>query len=145
VTAPRRRRRSTTAPFTRTFENGVISVRRLPVLKLNAVSWLVRDGSVLAAAEVAEGFRSRCRGLLGRDHVEGALVLHRCRNVHTLGMRFPIDVAFCDAAGTVLRTCTLGPWRVSPFVLRSALVIEAEAGAFERWTLQVGDRVELRG
>ena len=109
------------------------------------MSWLVRDGSVLAAAEVADGFGRRARGLLGRDGIEGALVLRRCRNVHTIGMRFAIDVAFCDAAGTVLRTCSLAPWRVSPFVPRSAFVIEAEAGAFERWALQVGDRVELRG
>jgi uncharacterized protein len=107
--------------------------------------WLVRDGSVLAAAEVADGFGARRRGLLGRDRVEGALVLRRCRNVHTFGMRFPIDVAFCDEAGTVLRTCALARWRVSPVVLRSAFVIEAEAGAFDRWGLRVGDRVELRG
>ena len=109
------------------------------------MSWLVRDGSVLAAAEVADGFRARGRGLLGRDRVEGALVLRSCRHVHTLGMKFTIDVAFCDAAGNVLRTCALAPWRVSPIVLRSAFVIEAEAGAFERWGLRVGDQVELRG
>jgi len=29
-------------------------------------------------------------------------------------------------------------------VWRSAFVIEAEAGAFERWRLQVGDRVEVK-
>ena len=108
------------------------------------MAWLVRDGSVLAAAEVADGFAARCRGLLGRDRVEGALVIRRSRNVHTIGMRFAIDVAFCDAAGAVLRTCALVPWRVSPVVVRSAFVIEAEAGAFDRWGLRVGDRVELR-
>ncbi|SRR5712692_1312903 len=109
------------------------------------MTWLVRDGSVLAAAEVADGFRARSRGLLGRDRFDGALVLRRCRNVHTIGMRFSIDIAFCDAAGMVLRTCSLAPWRVSPVVLRSAFAIEAEAGAFDRWGLRIGDRVELRG
>ncbi len=108
------------------------------------MSWLVRDGDVLAAAEIAATPRARRRGLLGRDGYEGAFVLRPCRNVHTARMRFPIDVAFCDADGVVLRTVSLVPWRVSPIVRRAAFVIEAEAGAFERWRLREGDRVELR-
>jgi len=108
------------------------------------MAWLVRDGEVLAAVEVAETARARRRGLMHRDRLDGALVLRPCRNVHTVGMRFPIDVAFCDGDGTVLRTTTLAPWRISPVVRRSAFAIEAEAGAFERWRLARGDRVELR-
>jgi uncharacterized protein len=106
--------------------------------------WLVRDGDVLAAAEVADSARARRHGLLGRDGFAGALVLRPCRNVHTARMRFAIDVAFCDAEGIVLRTVTLVPWRLSPYVHRSAFVVEAEAGAFDRWRLRAGDRVELR-
>jgi uncharacterized membrane protein (UPF0127 family) len=108
------------------------------------MTWLVRDGDVLAAAEVAETSRARRRGLLGRDRIEGALVIRPCRHVHTMGMRFAIDAAFCDASGVVLRTSSLPPWRVSPVVWRAAFVIEAEAGAFERWGLCQGDKVELR-
>jgi len=104
----------------------------------------VRDGDVLAAAELAHTAGARRRGLARRDSFAGALVLRPCRNVHTVGMRFPIDVAFCDAGGVVLRTVTLTPRRVSPFVRKAAFVIEAEAGAFERWRLTPGDRVELR-
>ena len=74
-----------------------------------------------------------------------ALVLRPCRHVHTVGMRFPIDVAFCDVQGLVLKTRTLAPWRLSPVVYRAAFTVEAEAGAFERWRLQPGDRLELRG
>jgi uncharacterized membrane protein (UPF0127 family) len=106
--------------------------------------WLVRDGEVLATAEVAHTRRERSRGLLGRDGFTGALVFRKCRQVHTIGMRFAIDVAFCDAAGVVLRTVTLRPWRFSPLVWHSKLVIEAEAGAFERWNLRAGDQVEVK-
>ena len=108
------------------------------------MAWLVRDGDVLAAVEVAETGRARRRGLMQRDGFDGALVLRPCRNVHTVGMRFAIDVAFCDAEGVVLRTATLPPWRISPYVRRAAFVVEAEAGAFDRWHLQRGDRLELR-
>jgi uncharacterized protein len=107
------------------------------------VPWLVREGDVLAAAEVAATRRARRRGLRGRDHVEGALVLRPCRNVHTVGMHFPIDVAFCDRDGVVIRVCCLRPWRLSRFVPRAALAIEARSGAFERRGLHIGDKVEV--
>jgi len=72
------------------------------------------------------------------------MVLRPCRNVHTFGMRFPIDVCFCDRDGIVLRSETLRPRRVSTFVWRAAFAVEAEAGALERWHVRVGDRLELR-
>ena len=107
--------------------------------------WLVRDEEVLATAEVAADARARRRGLLGRDAIDGVLVLRPCRHLHTFRMRFAIDVAFCDVSGLVLRTCSLRPGRVSPVVWRAAFAIEAGAGAFERWRLATGDHVELRG
>ncbi|MGQ0803584.1 MAG: DUF192 domain-containing protein [Actinomycetota bacterium] len=108
------------------------------------MAWLVREGDVLAAAEVAATRRERRRGLRGRSEVEGALVLRPCRNVHTVGVRFPIDVAFCDRDGVVIRISCLRPWRLSPMVFRAALAIEARAGAFERWKLHVGDKLEVK-
>jgi uncharacterized membrane protein (UPF0127 family) len=106
--------------------------------------WLVREGEVLAAAELASSRRARSRGLLGRDGITGALVLRPCRQVHSIGMRFPIDVAFCDAEGIVRHVATLRRHRVSRPVWRAAFAIEAEAGAFERWGLRAGDRVEVK-
>ena len=109
------------------------------------MAWLVRGDEVLATAEVASGRRARARGLVGRSALEGVLVLRPCRQVHTFGMRFPIDVAFCDESGRVLRCVTLRPGRVSRLVVRAAFVVEAEAGAFARWRLGPGDGVEIRG
>jgi uncharacterized membrane protein (UPF0127 family) len=108
------------------------------------MAWLVREGDVLATAEIAETKRDRRRGLIGRNEFEGALVLRSCRHVHTFFMRFPIDVAFCDRDGTVVRKLCLRPWRISPIVTNAAFAIEAQAGAFERWGLRVGDEVEVK-
>jgi uncharacterized membrane protein (UPF0127 family) len=36
------------------------------------------------------------------------------------------------------------PWRMSVPRRRGRSVIEAQAGAFERWGLRVGDHLELR-
>lgn len=111
----------------------------------DAVAWLLRDGEVLASLEVVESRRGRARGLLGRDGVDGALLLRSARSVHTVGMRFPIDVAFCDADMRVIRAVTMPRFRVSRPVWRARAVIEAEAGTFARWRLQPGDQLEVKG
>jgi uncharacterized membrane protein (UPF0127 family) len=108
------------------------------------VAWLVSEARVLASAEVANDRAARRRGLLRRDCLEGALVITPCKWVHTIGMRFSLDVAFVDAEGTVVKTVRMQKHRVGVPVQKAKWVIEAEAGAFERWGLHVGDVVELR-
>jgi hypothetical protein len=109
------------------------------------VSWLLCDGNVLAAAEVADGMGARAKGLLGRTGYDGAMILPHTRSVHTVGMRFAIDVAFCDRDLVVLDVARVPPFRLALPRRRARTVVEAEAGAFERWGLRVGDRLELRG
>jgi uncharacterized membrane protein (UPF0127 family) len=111
---------------------------------LQTMAWLVSDARVLASAELAADRSARRRGLLGRDGVEGALVIEPCRWIHTLGMRFPIDVAFLDADGVVVKCTRMGRHRIGLPVRTARTVIEAEAGAFDRWGLHVGDVVEVR-
>ncbi len=105
---------------------------------------LLIDGRVAARLEMATTARTRARGLLGRSGVDGAIWLTPCWQVHTMGMRFPIDVAFIDRRGRVLRTKRLRPWRLSPLAIRAVGVLEAEAGAFARWGIVEGAQVELR-
>ncbi len=108
------------------------------------MAWLLRDGEVLASLEIASTRSARSLGLLGRDGFEGALLIERARSVHSVGMRFPVDVAFCDAELEVLRTTRLRPQRLLFPVPRARQVIEAEAGSFAHWGLCPGDRLEVR-
>jgi uncharacterized membrane protein (UPF0127 family) len=105
----------------------------------------MRDGEVLASLEVVDSFGARLRGLLGRDGCDGALLIKPARSVHTIGMRFPIDVAFCDRDLHVLATTTMRRYRMGRPRIRARCVIEAEAGAFERWRLHSGDQLEIQG
>ena len=107
------------------------------------MTWLLRDGDVLASAELADSFGHRAKGLLGKSSYEGAMVLPRTRSIHTIGMRFAIDVAFLDRQLCVVDVISLTPWRMSLPRWRARMVLEAEAGAFERWGLRVGDKLEL--
>lgn len=108
------------------------------------MSWLVSDARVLASVETADTRAQRRRGLLGRDEIDGAFVIDPCRWVHTIGMHFPIDVAFVDAEQYVTKIARMRPHRVGMPVRGARYVIEAGAGSFERWGLGVGDRVEVR-
>ncbi|MBK5997049.1 DUF192 domain-containing protein, partial [Streptomyces sp. MBT58] len=82
---------------------------------------------------IAASYRSRTRGLLGRDGIDGALMLTPAGSVHTFRMRFAIDVAYLDRKFTVLAVRTMKPGRLGLPRLRSRHVVEAEAGAMERW------------
>lgn len=107
--------------------------------------WLVHGDTVLATLEVADSMSTRARGLLGRDGIEGAILLSPARSVHTIRMRFAIDVAYLDRDQVVLRITTMAPNRIGLPMWRARSVIEAEAGSLARWGLRVGDQVEIRG
>lgn len=94
--------------------------------------------------EVARSAQSRRRGLLGRDGIDGALLLSPASAVHTLGMRFPIDVAYLDRTLRVMAVRTMPPGRVGLPRPGARHVLEAEAGAMERWGIRPGVRVGIR-
>lgn len=104
----------------------------------------MRGEDVLCSVDVAEAPAARVRGLLGRDGLDGAFLIPRCRSVHTLGMRFAIDVAFLDRRGKVVAiVAPMRRWRLGRTRWRASQVLEAEAGSFERWKLAVGDVLEV--
>ncbi|WP_338932021.1 DUF192 domain-containing protein [Streptomyces netropsis] len=93
--------------------------------------------------EIATSYRARTRGLLGRDGIEGALLLTPAGSVHTFRMRFAIDVAYLDRHMTVLAVRTMPPGRLGLPRIRARHVLEATAGAMARWGLRPGVRVEI--
>lgn len=106
--------------------------------------WLACGDRVVASLEVARTRPERRRGLLGRDDLTGALLIERCRCVHTIGMSFEIDVAFLDGRRRVIDIVTMPPGRIGRPRLAARSVVEARSGAFERWDITVGDTLEIR-
>jgi uncharacterized protein len=75
---------------------------------------LTRRTVLGATVPVADRPLSRLLGLalLGPDRAGEGLLLPRCRAIHTIGMRFPLDVVFLDDGGRELRRHSgIGPWR----------------------------------
>jgi uncharacterized membrane protein (UPF0127 family) len=94
--------------------------------------------------EIADSARTRRRGLLGREGVTGALLLTPASSVHTVRMRFTIDVAYLDPGLRVLAVRTMPPGRIGRPRLRARYVLEAEGGAMARWGVRRGTRIEVR-
>jgi len=106
-------------------------------------------GTVLAEhVREARTFWSRLVGLLGRSRLltgEGLLLLP-CPSVHTFFMRFPIDVAFLDQEGRVVRAfASVPPFRVLIGGQGAQMALELPAGTLARTGTAVGDRLQLQG
>ncbi|MEW2130567.1 DUF192 domain-containing protein [Streptomyces sp. NPDC005435] len=102
-------------------------------------------GAVEVPLEIAASYRARTRGLLGRDAVDGAMLLTPAGSVHTFRMRFPIDVAYLDRRLTVIAVRTMVPGRLGLPRPRSRHVLEAAAGAMAGWGVGAGVRVSVSG
>jgi uncharacterized membrane protein (UPF0127 family) len=88
---------------------------------------------------------TRRQGLLGRDGMEPftALVLAPCAAVHTMFMRFSIDVIFLDADGRAIKIVPdLAPWRAAATLFARA-VIELPAGTLASREVSLGDTLYL--
>ncbi|MFF8642070.1 DUF192 domain-containing protein [Streptomyces sp. NPDC015345] len=95
--------------------------------------------------EIAGSARARRRGLLGRAGVTGALLLTPARGVHTVGMRFAVDVAYLDREWRVLSVRTMPPGRIGVPRPRARHVIEAAAGSLAEWGVRRGARIVVHG
>ena len=91
---------------------------------------------------------ARLRGLLGCRALgsDAALLIERCRAVHTVGMRFAIDLVFLDRDWLVTRVIQAVPpgrlmvgggWR-------AAHVLESEAGCLDVAALRIGEALMWR-
>lgn len=98
---------------------------------------------------LADTWPLRLRGLLGRPApgAQEGMLITRCRNIHTVGMAYPIDVLFLDRDGRIVRIVTrVRPrrWRVAaPWRSGAVNTLEMAAGEAARLGLWAGQRLRL--
>jgi uncharacterized protein len=102
-----------------------------------------QGGVICARCRLADTPWTRLRGLLGRKGLaadEGVL-LRPVNAVHTMFMRFPIDVVFLDPAYEVVKIVSeVRPWRFAG-ARAAKVVLELPAGAAARNRLAPGERL----
>lgn len=91
---------------------------------------------------------ARMQGLLGRKALgtETAMVIDPCSSIHTLGMKFPIDVVFLDSKNKITAIAhAVKPgrfWVSGGWSCRR--VIESETGCLDLSRLHIGDALEVK-
>ena len=72
------------------------------------------------------------------------LVIDPCSSIHTMWMRFAIDVLYVDDDGHITRADRgMKPWRFGPLFARGKYVIELPPGNIEATGTECGDRITL--
>jgi uncharacterized membrane protein (UPF0127 family) len=112
----------------------------MPVINVTKKTWLATK------VRKADNFLTRLIGLLKRTNLgpEEALWLIPSKGIHTIGMKFPIDVVFLDKSNVVLGIISeLVPYRISGVRLRSYSVLELPKGTLKKSRTEVGDQLEI--
>ena len=112
----------------------------MPVINITKKTWLATK------VRKADSFVTRLVGLLKRRNLgpEEALWLMPSKGIHTIGMKFPIDVVFLNRDNVVLQAVSgMRPFRVSTVQLRGYSVLELPSGTIKKSQTEAGDRLEI--
>lgn len=96
---------------------------------------------------VADTSLTRMFGLLGNTGLEagGGLLIQPSSGVHTVGMRFAIDIVALDQRCRVLGTWTgVGPFRIAGLSWKTRKVLELPVGAIRESATSIGDQIAIR-
>lgn len=106
-----------------------------------------REPPVPARVVFALSLLERARGLLRRSPswlgAGGLLVLAPCRSVHTFGMRHPLDIAFIDGDGHVLKALSGMPPRRMAGCRGARIVIERFSSPYNGRWFEVGEELGI--
>ena len=108
---------------------------------------------------IAESYRERTKGLLGRQNIgalEG-LLIKNCNWIHMFFMKFPIDVIFLRTQMTQIKnadytdkdiykvvkiTENIKPWRLSSPIFRADSILEIKSETSKN-IISVGDELKV--
>jgi uncharacterized membrane protein (UPF0127 family) len=107
-----------------------------------------RQAFLATRLEVAGTHWSRLRGLMGAGESKfcagQGLWIVPSHGVHTLAMRFPIDVIYLNGEKVVIYLKqNLKPWRLAPVRMQAASVLELPGATLGSTGTAVGDQIEI--
>lgn len=107
------------------------------------------QNTVLATkARLAEKAIKRIKGLLGEKGLsqEEGLIIYPCKQIHSFFMKFSFDALFLDPDFNILHIeKAIPPFRISPMIKGSYIVVELPAGTAEKTGTEVGDKIVFKG
>lgn len=106
---------------------------------------VLRDNQEIATdVRIADTFITRFKGLLfDKELGEGqGLLIRPCGQVHSIGMKFVIDVIFLTKSGEVVYTeKEMAPGAIGPNVRHCAQVLELRSGTIDKMGITAGQLI----
>lgn len=91
---------------------------------------------------LADTFFKRFKGLMGKKDFEDALLFTNLTDssIHTMFMRFEIDIYFLDKNKIIYDKVSLKPWKFYKPKKRAAYILETKKNKLK---LEIGDSLDL--
>ena len=120
----------------------------MPQLRRGYAFNRTRQAFLATELRVADTHWTRLVGLLGTDvsnfSAGQGLWIVPCHGVHTLAMRYPVDVIYLDADCNVVHLEeNVRPWRMTAVRVDSRTVLEVPAHTIWNTGTVVGDSIEI--
>ena len=106
----------------------------------------IESGASIATVTIARGPLHRAVGLLLTNTLPAheGMWLDNCAAIHTLGMRYPIDVIFLDRDNRVISTIEqVPPHKLAVTCLKARVTIELGPGTLDGVRIERGDHLYL--
>ncbi|MFH1538512.1 MAG: DUF192 domain-containing protein, partial [bacterium] len=106
-----------------------------------------RQRAIATRAELADRFWSRLRGLMFRNSFgdADAVILDRCRSIHTFFVKFSIDVVCLDYSDEITGLFeSLRPGKIFMPRNQTSTIVELPPGTIKIFSIEPGDSLILR-
>jgi uncharacterized protein len=102
-------------------------------------------GSIIARKVFTAGnFIQRSFGLIFRKPLKygEAFLIKNCKSIHTIGMRYSIDVLFIDKNSRIIAAFKdISPWSFTPFIKDASLALEFRSGFADGQLPSAGEKI----
>jgi uncharacterized membrane protein (UPF0127 family) len=106
--------------------------------------------TIIGAAEIADSFIARFRGLMLKRKLDKGLILkipsgrgRKGSGIHMFFMLIPLDVIFLDENKEVVDMVTLKPWQIYTPKAPARYVMEFGKGILIRSSTEIGDKLDF--
>lgn len=110
---------------------------------MKTIGLKTQDGrSIAQRVQMACNFKDRCVGLIRHSslQVQEGILLIPGSSVHTMGLKFPIDVVFLDQQLRILGLRQhMVPWRFAVAPIDTRIVLQLQAGKIAGMNLSLND------
>lgn len=115
---------------------------------MKAIKYISSSDIIIIVSKVyfASSFLQRFLGLLAIRPLKDSegLLIRNCNSIHTMFMKYSIDVVFIDINDRVVAVIKdLHPFRFSPYIRKAFSVLELKAGTADKASIKIGDLIDF--